>query len=39
MGEQLQVLREQLGALSTHGHAKTDRGPLKLKTFDGNGPG
>ena len=30
-------MREQLGALSTQGCVKTDRGPLKLKMFDGTG--
>ena len=39
MSEQLRVMQEQLDALRTQGQgrAKADRGPLKLKMFDGMG--
>ena len=35
MSEQLRVIKEQLDAMQTQGRGRKDRGPLKLKMFDG----
>ena len=37
MNEQLRVMKEQLNAIQTPGRGRKDRGPLKLKIFDGTG--